>query len=283
MNSADDMKNRPSSQVYEPFQSGLPPLIPYFKSLWHRREFIFEYARSDLHQRQYGSFLGQFWLVINPLALSGVYYLLLIIIGAKGGPERYGHLTGTLFIFYLITNSITSGAKSITSGSRLILNASFPRLVLPLAETLIALMKFLPTLVVLFAIHLLLELPFTIYLLWVPVLIALVLFFATSCAILASIINVYFRDVQNLIPYFARTLLYLSPVLYTAQMLDPKLNFLKVVNPLFPLLDSWSAVVVRGVAPDLYSLTLGLGWSLALFALGTFIFLSREREFAVRV
>lgn len=242
-----------------------------------------EYARADLHQRQYGTALGQLWLILTPLALSGVYYMLLIIIGAKGGPERYGHLTGTLFLFYLITNSITSGARSITSGSKLILNAAFPRLILPLAETLIALMRFLPTLLVYLAIHIVLELPFTIYMLWAPILIALTVFFAASGAILASIVNVYLRDAQNLLPYFTRTVLYLSPVLYTSADLNDRLRILEVANPIFPILDSWSAVMVRGEAPEMSTLLLALGWTLAFFSVGTYLFLSREREFAVRV
>lgn len=270
-------------EVFEPFQRGLPPLGEYFRSLWARRHFILEYARADLHQRQYGTVLGQLWLVLTPLALSGVYYLLLIIIGAKGGPERYGHLTGTLFLFYLITNSITSGAKSLTSGSKLILNAAFPRLVLPIAEVLIAFMRFLPTLLVFFAIHIILGLPFTVHMLWAPLLILLTLFFAASGAILASIINVYFRDAQNLLPYFTRTVLYLSPVLYTSADLDDRLRFLEVINPIFPILDTWSAVMIRGQAPVGSTLTLAIGWSLAFFSLGTYLFLSREREFAVRV
>lgn len=277
------MEQRRPQEVFEPFQRGLPHLSSYFRSLWARRDFIIEYARADLHQRQYGTALGQLWLILTPLALSGVYYLLLIIIGAKGGPERYGHLTGTLFLFYLITNSITSGARSLTSGSKLILNAAFPRLVLPIAEALIALMKFAPTLLVFLAIHIALDLPFTLYMLWAPLLIALTLFFAASGAILASIINVYFRDAQNLLPYFTRTVLYLSPVLYTSADLDSRLRILEVVNPIFPLLDTWSAVMIRGEAPSTSALMLALGWTLGIFSLGTYLFLSREREFAVRI
>ena len=277
------MQERRPQEVYEPFQRGLPHLGTYLRSLWARRDFILEYSRADLPQRQYGTALGQLWLILTPLALSGVYYLLLMIIGAKGGPERYGHLTGTLFLFYLITNSITSGAKSLTSGSKLILNAAFPRLVLPISEALIALMKFAPTLVVYFGIHIALGLPFLIHMLWAPLLLALTLFFATSGAILASLINVYFRDAQNLLPYFTRTVLYLSPVLYTSADLDERLGFLRVVNPIFPLLDTWSAVMVRGEAPSIDAILLALGWTLALFSLGTYLFLSREREFAVRI
>ena len=275
--------HRTAVEVYEPFQRGLPPLGAYLRSLWARRHFIYEYARADLHQRQYGTALGQLWLILTPLALSGVYYLLLIIIGAKGGPERYGHLTGTLFLFYLITNSVTSGARSLTSGSKLILNAAFPRLVLPITEALIALMRFFPTLFVYLAIHIILDLPFTMQMLWAPLLIILTFFFAVSAAILASIVNVYFRDAQNLLSYFTRTVLYLSPMLYTSADLDDRLRLLEVINPIFPILDTWSAVMVRGDAPQFQTVALALGWSLGFFAIGTYLFLSREREFAVRI
>ena len=261
----------------------MPSLKEYFSSLWKRRDFIFEYARADLHQKQYGTVLGQLWLILTPLILAGIYYLLLIIIGVKGGAERFGHLTGTLFLFYLVTNSIVSGAKSVTSGSKLVLNSAFPRLVLPIAETLIALMRFIPTMIVLLGIHLALGLPFTIHMLWAPAILLLVLGFALSCAIIAATINVYFRDAQNLLPYLSRTLLYLSPVLYTSEMLDQRLNFLTVINPLFPFLDSWSAIMIEGRAPLMSDLILGLGWTLALFSLGSYIFLTREREFAVRI
>jgi len=277
-----DIARKPVA-VYQPFRHGLPSLREYLTSLWRRRDFIFEYARADLHQKQYGTVLGQLWLILTPLILAGIYYLLLIIIGAKGGATRFGHLTGTLFLFYLVTNSITSGAKSVTSGSKLVLNSAFPRLVLPIAETLIALMRFLPTMIVLLGIHIALGLPFTLHMLWAPVILLLVLFFALSCAIIAATVNVYFRDAQNLLPYLSRTLLYLSPVLYTSAMLDERLNFLTVINPLFPLLDSWSAIMIEGKAPLMSDLLLGLGWTLALFSLGSYIFLTREREFAVRI
>ena len=283
MSASQHQVKRQPVAVYQPFQHGLPSLKEFFSSLWKRRDFIFEYARADLHQKQYGTVLGQLWLILTPLILAGIYYLLLIIIGVKGGAERFGHLTGTLFLFYLVTNSIVSGAKSVTSGSKLVLNSAFPRLVLPLAETLIALMRFIPTLIVLIGIHLALGLPFTIHMLWAPAILLLVLGFALSCAIIAATINVYFRDAQNLLPYLSRTLLYLSPVLYTSEMLDQRLSFLTVINPLFPFLDSWSAIMIEGRAPLMSDLILGLGWTLALFSLGSYIFLTREREFAVRI
>lgn len=269
--------------VFEPFHRGLPPLRKYTKQLLSRSAFISEFAKSELRRQNYGSPLGQIWLVLNPLLLSAVYFLLIIIISGHTNSTRYAHLTAGLFAFYLITNSITAGAKSVTAGGRLILNSAFPRIMLPIAASVVALFKFIPTLVVLFALHLILGLPISLALLWVIPLILIFYIFSLACAILFSCINVYFRDIQNLLPYLTRTLLYLSPVLYESSALTQKLSFLKTINPLYPMLDSWSRVVVKGELPYTTDILQALTWSIALLVVSSYFFLSREREFAVRL
>ena len=100
--------------VYEPFRAGLPPMRDYMRSLWSRRTFIAEFSRSELREQNYGSIFGQLWLVLNPLLLSGVYFLLIYVIGGSSDAIRFGHLTASLFLFYLIANSLTGGVKAIT-------------------------------------------------------------------------------------------------------------------------------------------------------------------------
>jgi len=104
-------------QVYEPFKAGLPKLGRYWKSLWSRRTFIKEYSKSELREQHFDSVFGQLWLVLNPLLLSGVYFILIMIIGGTTDSARYAHLTASLFLFYLVANSLTGGVKSVTAGS----------------------------------------------------------------------------------------------------------------------------------------------------------------------
>ncbi|CAB4741230.1 MAG: ABC transporter permease [Actinobacteria bacterium] len=270
-------------QVYEPFRAGLPPLRRYWKSLWSRRTFIAEYSRSELREQHFDSVFGQLWLVLNPLLLSAVYYLLIVIIQGSSDSTRYAHLTATLFLFYLIANSLTGGVKSITAGQRLILNTAFPRIMLPVSAVVIAIFKFLPTLVVFLVIRTVVGLPFSWQTLWaIPVLMITVLL-ALGLAITISCINVYFRDIASFLPYLTRTLLYLSPILYEASALKPNIRALEVFNPLFPILDSWSRALVHGQAPQASSILQGLAWAVGIFLIGTYFFLSREREFAVRL
>ena len=269
--------------VYEPFSAGLPPMRDYLRSLWARRTFISEFSRSELRNQNYGSVLGQLWLVVNPLLLSGVYFLLIYVIGGSSDANRFGHLTASLFLFYLIANSLTGGVKAITSGQRLILNTSFPRIMLPISATVIALFKFIPTLIVFGAIHIILDLPYSWNLLWVFPVFFIALVLALGLSILISSINVYFRDIASMLPYLTRSLLYLSPVLYEASSLSDRMLFFENANPIFFLLDSWARVVVQGQAPTGAALIQSSIWAFSIFTVGTYFFLSRERDFAVRL
>jgi ABC-type polysaccharide/polyol phosphate export permease len=270
-------------QVYEPFRAGLPKLGKYWKSLWSRRTFISEYSKSELREQHFDSVFGQMWLVLNPLLLSGVYFILIVIIGGSTDSDRYVHLTATLFLFYLIANSLTGGVKSITAGQRLILNTAFPRVMLPISAVVIAIFKFIPTLVVFLVIKAVVGSKFSIEMLWAIPVLMISVFLALGLAITISCINVYFRDIASFLPYLTRTLLYLSPILYEASALNPNLKALEVVNPLFPILDSWSRALVHGEVPQTSSMLQGLAWAAGIFFIGTYFFLSREREFAVRL
>jgi teichoic acid transport system permease protein len=269
--------------VYEPFRAGLPPLRPYLRSLWARRTFIAEFARSELREQNYGSLFGQFWLILNPLLLSGVYFVLINVISGKSDTARFSHLTASLFLFYLIASSLTGGVKAITSGQRLILNTSFPRIMLPISATVVALFRFLPTLLVYFVIHAIVGSPYSWQMLWAIPIILIALVMSLGMSIMISCINVYFRDISSILPYLTRSLLYLSPILYEAVHMSHRAKRFEIANPIFYLLDSWSRVVVHAQAPSAKGLIHASVFALAFFSLGTYFFLSRERDFAVRL
>ncbi|MDP1711570.1 MAG: ABC transporter permease [Candidatus Nanopelagicaceae bacterium] len=270
-------------EVYEPYKVGLPPLRKYWRSLWARRAFISEYSRSELHEKHFDSVFGQVWLVLNPLLLSGVYFLLIVIIGGHSDKVRYVHLTGCLFLFYFVANSMTAGSKSVVRGQKLILNTAFPRIMLPISVTYISFINFLPTILVFFVIRTAMGFPFGWALLWSIPVVLITGIFALGLSILISCANVYFRDISSFLPYFSRTWLYLSPILYEVSTLSPQLRSIEAFNPLFPMLDSWSRSIVHNEVPHLTSMLQGLAWALGILFIGTYFFLSRERDFAVRV
>jgi teichoic acid transport system permease protein len=86
-----------------------------------------------------------------------------------------------------------------------------------------------------------------------------------------------------MLPYLTRSLLYLSPILYEATKMSPQIKKFEIANPIFYLLDSWSRVVVHAQAPSPRGLIHASIFAIAIFSIGTYFFLSRERDFAVRL
>jgi teichoic acid transport system permease protein len=270
--------------VYEPHPIGLPPLRNYFATVWERRHFAFELARTDLKVQHFNTALGQLWLVVNPLLLGLIYFMLVTIIrSGSRGTVFLAHLVLCLFAFRFVSESVRQGAKSVVGGGRLILNTAFPRTLLPLASVMTAFMRFLPTLLVYAAIHAIAGLPVGLELLWTIPIFGMLLLLATGVAMLVATAQVYFRDLRNFLPYLLRIWLYMSPVLYYADEVPKRYKPILAANPVFPLLASLSDAVNRGEAPSASYLLWGLAGSLALLLAGGLFFISREREFAVRL
>lgn len=280
-------------QVFEPHRAKLPALRPYVKEVWRRRAFATELARYSEKAEYLGSRLGAVWLVLNPLFLALVYFLLVTVIrgGNSNGFVTLAHILTGLFIFYLAQNCISAGAQSITSGGRLILNQAFPRTILPLSSAISAVRQFAPTVPVYIAIILIgkwlspnTDLPgwtwsyLLLPIIWISVVITsfgISLFFATF--------NVYFRDTSKLLTYIMRIWLYASPVLWLPEMLDGWHRILLYINPLGPVIAANAEIWINGHAPTSSQWWGILGWTIATFSLGGYIFTSRERNFAVQI
>ena len=271
--------------VYEPFQVGLPPLRPYFRELWRRRQFALQLSKTKLRAKHYDTTFGQLWLVLTPLLMACVYFLLVMVIrGGSRGADFFAHLVAALFVFHLFSQSVQQGANSIVGGGKLILNTAFPRLLLPLSSVAWAFRRFLPTVPLAAVIHLIIGVPVGWETLLVIPIVGVVLLIASGVACLAAALQVYFRDLANFLPHVLRIWLYTTPILYTAaQATERGLGVFMWINPMAPIIRSLSSAVDNTEIPDLTVMAAGLGWALFLFVVGILFFMSRERELAVRL
>src|SRR4249920_991739 len=276
-------------RVHTPYRKGLPNLPVYLKDLWARRHFAVEMARTQIRSQHLNTVFGQLWLILNPLLLALVYFMLVLILGRGRGQHDYlPHIMAGLFLYYYFNACLRGGAGSVVGGGRLILNTAFPKALLPLSSVLVAAYRFMPTLLVFLALRLVKGDGLSWTMLWgVPVFVFLTIF-GTGMAMLFATLNLYFRDVSNFLPYMLRLWLYLSPVLYFPEQLlnrlPPALDHVVVLgNPLFAPLATWSRVMVQDVQPRPLYLLISACWAIAALVVGSYVFLSREREFAVRL
>lgn len=274
-------------RVYKPHKVGLPNLRQYFSELWHRREFALELSRTNLRATNTNTVFGQLWLVFNPLLLAGVYFLLVVVLtGGKGG-ANFPHIAAGLFFFFYISGCMNACVTSVTNAGSLVLNLNFPKMLLIVSNVYLAFRRFLPTLLVYIVIHLAWRLPITLTLLWlIPATI-----FGTCVGMglgaLMATSHVYFRDTSQFLPYFTRIWLYSSPVLYTTAMfangpIGKRVGNWILLNPAYAPLSIWHDGL-GGLNPQPSSLIAGAAWSVLLLVFGTLFFISREREFAVRL
>jgi len=271
--------------IHEPFKAVLPNLPKYFRDIWLRREFALELSKANLRSQEASTFFGRMWLVINPLFLGSVYFVLVSIIsnGAHSGTDYMAHLLAGLFAYQFFAQSMINGSKSVLGVGKLVINRSFPRLILPISSVLIALYRFLPSIVVYFIFHLATKQPLSLNQLYAIPAFLLIFIFSIGVATLLATMQIYFRDLRSFLPYVSRILLYATPVLYYADAIPAKLQFLKYANPLFGMFGAWGEALVRGQVPAASLWISGVVWSFGTFFLGIFVFLSREREFAVRI
>ena len=281
-----DTDYNPVYHQYGPHRAGLPPLVKYFRELWHRRTFAAEMSKASMRGANTATFFGQAWLVLNPLLLAGVYYLLVTIIRGDHDSSLFTHLTLSLFAFTLVSTSVTSGSTSVTGSGKLLINTAFPRLLIPLAAVRTAFFRFLPTVPVYLVFHAFFGHPWHPRMLLSFYFLGCMVVFGMGLAAFFATVQVYFRDTSSFLPYFVRIWMYLSPVLWLPEALEGFSRAVRTVvglNPMYSMLGGYTDLVHEGVWPPTYMWFASAAWAVAAAVIGFLFFLSREREFAVRL
>ena len=272
--------------LYTRHRVGLPPLRNYLSELWHRRAFAVEMSRATMRSDYMSTFFGQAWLILNPLLLAGIYYLLITIIRGSHNPALFVHLTLGLFAFSLVSSSLSSGASAVVNSGRLLVNTAFPRLLLTLSVVRTAFLRFLPTIPVYIAFHIIFGLPFHPRMLLSLYFLATMMMFATGLAAFFGALQVRFRDTTKLLPYLVRIWMYVSPILWMPERighLGPTLSTVIQFNPMFAMLGGYTELIQEGIIPSPFMWISSGIWGVTVLIIGCLFFISREREFAIQL
>ncbi len=278
--------------VYRPHRAGLPPLGTYVHELWRRRAFVRELARAELKAQNFNTAFGQAWLVLNPLLNASVYFFLVDILSnsSSRAPNYITHLLAGIFAYTFFQGGVSQSAGSVVGGGKLILNTAFPRLLLPITQIVIAFFRFLPTLPVL-AVVLAVNNRDNIswHLLWAVPDFALLVLFTSGLGFVCATLQVYNTDFKNLLPYLLRLGMYLTPILWfvrdpvTHQLASGIRRQIATYNPLAPIFEIWSDAIVVGQASPLGTWLRAFVISAVVFVVGFVVYVSRERDYAVRI
>ena len=234
-------------------------------------------VRNDLRARYAGSILGIGWSIVTPLLILGIYsavYLYVFQIHTMAGMSgnRYVMFIFSGLVPFLATGEALSlGVASILADKALLSNTVFPvdlAPVKPVITSQVVMAVGMSVLLVGLALNgglrwTVLLLP----LLWAAHVIAL-----TGLNWILSLLNVVFRDLQNLIGAILMILLVASPITYTPAMVPPQLQGLVVFNPFAYYVIGYQKLLVLGELPTLGQALTIAAISIFLFAAGSWFF-----------
>jgi ABC-2 type transport system permease protein len=266
-----------------------------WKRFWH---LTYNIARNEFKLKFFGSVLGYVWQVMNPLLLFGVLYVFFVVIskvGARGKPDEqfYGvQLLGSIVLFTFFSEATSGSVKSVVDRENLVRKIQFPRLVIPLAMTLLSFFNLTMNLIVVLIFALISGVHPMFSWLELPLVLALLVIFSTGLSMLLSAMFVRFRDIKPIWEVVSQIIFYGSPVIIPLQTVREKLldsphhreihKILYHIYMLNPLVTVFQQFRHSMVTPATISAENALGgWSgllepvgiaIGIFALGFWVF-----------
>ena len=231
-------------RIHIPIRPTPPSLQFELSELWHHRELFYFLAWRDIKVRYKQTVLGVAWAVLQPLSTMLVFTLFfgkLAHVPSDGVAYPLFAYAGIL-PWTLFASGVAASATSLVGTPNLITKVYFPRMIIPGAAVLSGVADFLIASAGLGY----LMLRYGGHLSWnvmalVPV-VALILLLASGVGGWLSAINVKYRDVRYIVPFFMQLWMFTTPIIYSTTLVPPKWRFVMALNPMASFIDAFRSV-----------------------------------------
>lgn len=253
-------------------------MLGMLSGAWRYRFFISSSIRTELRIKFVRSRLGGLWMILNPLAQVLIFaFILSAVLSAKlpGIDNRYAYaiylMAGTL-CWSLFAEIVNRCLTLFIDNGNIMKKLAFPRIALPLIVAGGALVNnFLLFAAVLVIFGVLGHLPGAA-LLWLPILVAVTVALALGLGLVMGVLNVFMRDVGQVVPVLLQFMYWFTPVVYMVDIIPQEFRGWMVFNPLIPLVTGYHDVLLYNRPPDWTALagTAAVGLFLLAFSLVLF-------------
>lgn len=251
------------------------------KELYAYREMIFSLVRRDLKGRYKGSVLGFLWTFLNPLLQLAVYTLVFSIIMKSNIEDYYLYLFVALVPWIFFSTSVTGGASSVWSQQDMVKKIYFPREVLPIEFVTSQFVNMLLSLIVVVAVLLVSGKGINLVaFLGLPVIMIVEYMLALGIALIVSAMSVYLRDLEYLLGIIMMVWQYMTPVMYSIEMVPEKLMPLFMMNPMTPVIMAYRDILYYKEFPQLSTLLHATVLGVGLLVIGFIVFNKLQKRFA---
>lgn len=268
-------------------------MLTVARNLYQYRELMLTLAWKNIASRYKQALFGIVWTVLKPLALVLIFTLVRSFIGIKSGPVPYPLLVfAALMPWIFFQEAASEGVNSVVGNSALIKKIYFPREIFPITTALTKLLELSIKFGILLGMMAWYGFLPTTQALWVPVIILYTVMVALTVSFIGAAVNVYYRDVSQLLPVVLQLGLYVSPIMYPLKLVEERLRgqqagawsealyTLYTLNPLVGIIDSFQNVMLRGLPPNFEALLPGFLLVCLLLPLSFLYFKRAERFFA---
>jgi lipopolysaccharide transport system permease protein len=256
--------------------------------LWQYRELLYFLVWRDLKVRYKQTVLGAAWAILQPLLTAIVFTIFfgrLAGIASDGLPYPLFSYAG-LIVWTFFAQGLQQSAASIVGSSHLITKVYFPRLVIPLSAVLAGLLDLavaLPVLLVMMAYYRVWP---GVAVLALPLMVALALATAIGIGLWLAALNVKYRDIRYVVPFLVQIWLFVTPVIYPASIVLPRLERLGVpgwilgLNPMAGVVEGFRWAMLRPPTGPIAIVFVSAVVAAALCVSGALYFRHVERSFA---
>lgn len=263
----------------------------YWKDVWSFRNLFSLLAWRDITVRYKQTVIGFAWAIVRPLFTIVAFSFLRYLFGGRDtSPDAIPYplmiAAGTL-AWGLFSTIVTEISNSLVSNANLINKVYFPRIVIPLASTVVCLIDFAISLIILVGLMIYYQYVPSIHLLALPLYILFLVVCAIGFGLYFAAVSVKYRDFRYLLPFMLQIGMYVCPVVYSTETLHQKMINLPTwvftlykFNPLVSIIDGFRWCMFGDVQIDIVPLISSVLISILLLVLGIFYFRKLETEFA---
>jgi lipopolysaccharide transport system permease protein len=251
------------------------------RELWAYRELAYFFTWRDLKVRYRQTVLGFAWAVIQPLFMMVVFSLFfgtLAKLPSDGIPYPLFSYAA-LLPWTLFSASMTRSSNSLLQDANLLQKVYFPRLLLPLAGILSPLVDFAIAFVILIALMFYFGYTPGIRILALPAFIGLELMLALGAGLWLSALSAKYRDIPYVVPFLIQLGLFVSPVVYSSNLLPARFQAIYGLNPMAGVIEGFRwALLVTDRPSNLFFVSVAI--ALVILISGVFYFRRCEKTFA---
>ena len=243
-------------------------------------DIIYELTKKELKVRYKHQLFGYIWSIANPLAFSLVYYFVFQHILGTRREDFALFLITALLPWQWISNSVGTSPFAFISNKSLIKKTNFPRNLISLVVVLQDMIHFFLAIpVILGFLFFYNKMPSFNWIIGLPLIgIGQFIIVYGLCLSIATL-NLFLRDMSNIVNILLQVSFYLSPVLWDLEQLPAKFHKYLVVNPFAYCLLSWRSLFLNNII-DYKSLLVTYVIGIILFLISYIIYKKLHWRFA---